>query len=43
MTKKYCKENKELDEKDAKYICKKCGNVSKKEKHLCKPTEIKKK
>jgi hypothetical protein len=42
MTNKNCKENKETDQKDANYICKKCGRLAKKEKHLCKPKAIKK-
>ncbi len=42
MTKKNCKDNIKSDSEIANYICKKCGSTAKKEKHLCKPKEIKK-
>ena len=35
-------EEKQLEkQKEAKYVCKKCGAEAKKEKHLCKPKKIK--
>ncbi|MDP4209644.1 MAG: hypothetical protein Q8928_12595 [Bacteroidota bacterium] len=44
MSKTICGMDKdEIAEKqtDAKYYCKKCGSIAKKEKHLCKPKKIK--
>jgi len=31
----------EAKDKKGNFICKKCGSVSKKKKHLCKPKKIK--
>ena len=41
MGKKACKKEKNLDEKQKKYRCKKCGCASNKESHLCKPQKRK--
>jgi len=43
MTKTLCKKDKIKWRKDAKYQCGKCGDISKKKKHLCKPEKISKK
>jgi len=42
MTKKKCEVSKEKDQKDTNNICIKCGRITIKEKHLCKPKEINK-
>lgn len=39
MSKKMCEKDK--TEKDGKYVCKKCGRKSEKEKHVCKPQKDK--
>jgi len=39
--KKACKKNENLKEEDADYYCKKCNRNAKKEKHLCKPSHLK--
>lgn len=36
------KGKKEAKEKPGNFTCEKCGGISKKKKHLCKPKEIKK-
>lgn len=38
--KKACEKKEMVKEEDAKYKCKKCDRLAKKEKHLCKPKKL---